>query len=274
MSPTYIKWLTAQGLEPAAYQAESLREAAQFEPDGVYTVANTFNTYQTLRLDAHLDRLEDSAQKEKIPLQLDRRRLRAALRQMIGEAAYGDVRFRVSVPRTQPDHLLISLEPFTPPTPAIVYGGVRCVLAQGIMRRNPSAKTSDWMMARSHYQIPPEAFEALLVNENGQILEGFTSNFYAVLDQQLRTAGEDVLPGIAQQIIFNIAPEMMVLRRDAVKVDDLPRLEEAFITSSSRGVIPVIQIDEQLIGDGTPGPRTMQIQRAYDRWVQAHLEDL
>ena len=87
-------------------------------------------------------------------------------------------------------------------------------------------------------------------------------------------AGEDVLPGIAQQIIFSIAPEIMILRRDAVQVDDLPALEEAFITSSSRGVIPVIQIDEQLIGSGTPGPRTMEIQRAYDRWVQTHLEDL
>ena len=208
MSPTHIKLLSPAGLADVDYQADTLREAAQYEPDGVYTVANTFNTYQTLKLDAHLDRLEDSASQEEISLTLDRPRLRQALRQMIGESGFGNVRFRLAVPRVQPDQLIITLEPFTPPAPAIVSGGVCCVLAPGFSRRKPSAKTSDWMQARSHFEIPPGAYEALLVSEDGHILEGFTSNFYAVLNNELRSAGEHVLPGISQQIVFHIAPEI------------------------------------------------------------------
>jgi branched-chain amino acid aminotransferase len=274
MSAAYIKQLTPDGLQNVNYHAESLRDAAQYEPDGIYTVTNTYNTFQTLKLDAHLDRMEDSAQREGIPLQLDRKRLRAALRQMIAEAQFGDVRFRITVPRAQPDHLLITLEPYSPPSPALVSGGVRCVTTRGLARRNPSAKTNDWLAQRSAFELPAGIYEGLLVAEDGRILEGFSSNFYAVLHGELRTAGEDVLAGIAQQIIFTVAPEIMILRRDAVHITDLPALDEAFITSSSRGVIPVIEIDDQPIGDGAPGPRTMSIRRAYNKWVESHLEEL
>lgn len=274
MSPAYIKQLTPEKLQDVPYTADSLHDAAQHEPAGIYTITNTYNTFQVLKLDAHLDRMEDSARREGIPLQLDRQRLRRALRQMIGEAGFGSVRFRITVPAAQPDHMIITLEPFTPPAPSLVHAGVRCVTAPGMMRRNPSAKTNDWIASRDSFQLPEGIYEALLINEDGIILEGFGSNFYAILDGELRTAGEDVLSGIAQQIVFNVAPEIITLRRDAVSTDDLPRLQEAFITSSSRGVIPVIEIDQQQISDGTPGSRTMAIRRAYIRWVESHLEEL
>ncbi len=274
MSPAYIRFLTPLGLQPVSYTADSLQAATPFEPEGIYTVANTFQRTRTLRLDAHLDRLEDSAKREGIALSLDRQRLREAMRQMIEEADYGDVRFRITVPRQQPDHLVITLEPFTPPPASVVYSGVPCVLAPGYIRRKPEAKTNDWMTERSRLEKPAGAYEALLVSQEGEILEGFSSNFYAVLGSELRTAGEGVLPGIAQQIIFIVAPPLLILRRDAIHVEDLPRVNEAFITSSSRGVIPVVQIDDQTIGDGSPGTRTMEIRRAYNRWVEAHLEEL
>ncbi|HLV35533.1 MAG TPA: aminotransferase class IV [Spirillospora sp.] len=274
MPSAYIKELTPQGLRDVNYTADSLRDAAQYEPDGIYTVTNTYNTFQTLKLDAHLDRLEDSAAREGIPLKLDRARLRQALREMIASAGFGDVRFRVTVPRARPDHFIITLEPFAQPSPALVSGGVRCVTAPGLMRRNPTAKTNDWIADRSSFELPSGIYEGLLVADNGCILEGFSSNFYAILGGELRTAGQDVLPGIAQQIVFTVAPEIIIVRRDAVCLADIPHLNEAFITSSSRGVIPVIEIDGQPIGDGTPGPRTMAIRRAYNKWVEAHLEDL
>jgi branched-chain amino acid aminotransferase len=270
----YIRELTASGLNAVDYHADNLRDAAKHEPDGIYTVTNTYNTFQILKLDAHLDRLEDSARREGIPLALDRARLRRVLRQMIADAGYGDVRFRVTVPREQPDRFIITLEPFVPLAPAVINAGVRCVTAPGLMRRNPDAKTNDWIADRSQFQMPEGVHEALLVNDQGEILEGFSSNFYGIIGTELRTAGEGVLPGIAQQIVFAVAPEFIILRLDAIHVHELPDIKEAFITSSSRGIVPVVQIDDQVIGDGAPGPRTMAIRRAYGRWVDEHLEEL
>ena len=91
---------------------------------------------------------------------------------------------------------------------------------------------------------------------------------------ELRTAGKDVLPGIAQQIVFEVAPEVVPVRRDAVNVVDIPRLEEAFVTSSSRGIIPVVAIDGVTIGSGKPGVKTCALRERYAAWVDAHLEDL
>jgi branched-chain amino acid aminotransferase len=274
MSPAYIKKLTPQGLQAVNYTTDSLRAAAQHEPDGIYTVTNTFNTFQVLKLDSHLDRLEDSAHRESIPLNLNRQSLRQALRQMITEADFGSVRFRVTVPRDPSSELILTIEPFTPPAPALINAGARCITAPGLMRRNPAAKTTDWMADRSSFEIPTGIYEGLLVADDGRILEGFSSNFYGISNGELRTAGEDVLPGIAQLIVFTVAPESIVLRRDAIRLSELPQLNEAFITSSSRGIIPVIEIDGSAVGDGAPGPRTMAIRRAYNKWVEAHLEDI
>jgi branched-chain amino acid aminotransferase len=274
MSPCTIGILTPDALEPAPYTAASLADALTHEPDGIYTITNTYQRTKVLRLGAHLDRMEDSARREGIPLRLERARLRAALRQMIAASDYGDVRFRVTVPRAQPERLILSVEPFSPPAPALIAQGVRCAAVAGMARRNPAAKTNDWAHDRSRAALPPGVYEGLLLGDDDTILEGFSSNFYAVLDSELRTAGAGVLPGIAQQIVFEVAPGVLPLRREAVRLADVPRLAEAFLTSSSRGIIPIVAIDDQRIGDGAPGPRTRALRARYDAWVAAHLEEL
>lgn len=274
--PCYVRVLTVNGdLLPAAYQAESLSDAARYEPDeGVYTVANTFNTFDTLLLDAHLDRMEDSARRAEISLRINRPALKAALRRMIEETGYGDVRFRITVSRDHPDRYILSLEPFKPPPPEVYAEGVRCVTLSNSARTNAAAKTTGWMHQRQQVKAPNGIYETLLLNAEGDILEGATSNFYAVLNGELRTAGTGVLPGIAQRIVYDVAPRILPLRKDPVNIRDLPLLDEAFITSSSRGIVPVVEIDGQKIGAGQPGEKTRALRDAYLAWAQAHLEPL
>lgn len=275
--PTLIRILGAQGLRPAQYSAESLNAAAAYEPqDGVYTVTNTYHTFDVLKLDAHLDRLEDSARRAQIPLRLDRGRLRAALRQMIAEAGWGDVRFRVTVGRERPDELLLTIEPFHPPAPELVAQGVRAITAPNSARHHAETKSTEWMQARKALEaaMPPGIYDTFLLDGAGYVLEGLASNFYGVLADELRTAGHGVLAGIAQQIVFEVAPAILPLRREAIHVSEIARLSEAFLTSSSRGIIPVVEIDGQTIGAGVPGPQTQALRAAYQAWVQAHLEPL
>ena len=277
MSPCLIKRLTHDGLHPVDYSASSLTDAVQYEPDdGVYTVANTFNTYQTLMMDAHLDRLEDSAQRADIPLQLDRSRLKHALRSMIVESGFGDVRFRVTVPRAMPDEMILSIEPFTPPSQDLINTGVRCITAPDSARHNPAAKTTGWMHNRRALSdaMPQGIYDTILLDANGHLMEGLGANFYAIKDNILYTAGEGVLYGIAQRIVFEVAPSIIPIVKSPLNVAGLSQLSEAFITSSSRGIIPVIEIDAHPIGEGTPGTVTQALITAYNAWVANHLEDL
>jgi branched-chain amino acid aminotransferase len=275
--PAYIRRLTSQDLESVDYTAESLNEAAQYEPsDGVYTVTNTYQITKVLLFDAHLDRMEDSARRADIPLKLDRKRLRYALRRMIEESSYGDVRFRVTVPRDSPEAFIITLEPYTPPPDTLIQQGVRVITAANSARSNPSAKTTGWMHDRKRLAEaqPMGIYDTILLDSGGNMLEGLSSNFYAIIDGQLHTAGEGVLPGIAQKIVFEVAPALLPVVKTAPNITDLPRITEAFITSSSRGIIPIIEIDGQQLGDGTPGDRTRQLRAAYLNWAQGHLEEL
>ena len=77
-------------------------------------------------LDAHLDRLEESARLSGIPLELDRARLRAALRDALHAAGFPDAKFRITVPREDPSRLYLALEPFQPVPEDVQRNGARC----------------------------------------------------------------------------------------------------------------------------------------------------
>jgi branched-chain amino acid aminotransferase len=267
--------LTPQGLQATPYQAGSLKEAEPYEPEGVYTVARTFQRDKALLLDAHLDRLEESARLENIPLQLDRKALRGALRQLIERSGNAESRFRITIPREHPEQIYLALEPLNPVPAEVRQKGVR-VATSHLHRDNPVAKTTAWMSQRqaAFDQLNMPVYEVMLVNERGEILEGTTSNFYAVFNGELRTAGEGVLSGISRRALLQCIGDLLPLKLQAVTINDIPHLSETFLTSSSRGVIPIIDIDGAMIGDGQPGVITRELSRRYDAWTEAHLEPI
>ena len=272
-----VKRLTAAGLADVDFTAASLDEAAAFEPrHGVYTVSNTHRRTQALLLDAHLDRLEDSARREGFALRFDRKRLRQALRRRIVDSSYEEARFRISAPGDSPGEMLLSIEPFRPPAPALIQRGARCATAADVARLNPASKASEWMHIRRALASarPPDIYETFIVSEDDRILEGLSSNFYAIEDGELRTAGAQILAGIARQVVIETCAAIIPLRLEAPLRANIRRFSETFLTSSSRGIIPVVAIDGIAIGDGAPGKITAQLRSAYERWVAAHLEEI
>lgn len=274
--PAKIRRLTRVGLFDLEIKANSLQDAARHEPrEGVYTVSNTYNRTQTLLLDAHLDRLEDSARRERISLAYDRSQLKAALRALILEADYGDVRFRISAAAAAPAEMILSIEPYQPPSPSLIANGARCQTSRAI-RKNPASKSSGWMHRRRALEAakPAGIYEVFLLDTQGNLLEGASSNVYVLLDGALHTAGSGVLAGVSRLILREVCAGIVPLRMQAANMADIDRFSEVFLTSSSRGIIPVIELDGKAIGDGTVGPITLALREAYQHWVEAHLEEL
>ncbi len=268
-----IKRLGPCGLDDSGIAASSLDEAAWHEPShGVYTVGRTYPGARVLLLDAHLDRLEASASASAIALRYERRRLRAALRDMLLEADFGAARFRISVAADSPETLTVSLEPFKPPPPVLLAQGARCQTARAT-RQNPAVKSSAWMRQRRSLESDG-IYETFLVDDSGALLEGLTSNFYAILEGQLRTAHRGVLAGISRRIVYATHGGVIPLRKEAAHTDDIPRFSEAFLSSSSRGIVPVVELDGKAIGDGRVGAVTRALRQAYEAWVARHLEAL
>ncbi|NJL93533.1 MAG: hypothetical protein HC915_07275 [Anaerolineae bacterium] len=205
MSTIQTAILNGSGLRFVPTVACTLSGAAQDEPaDGVYTITRTYRGHQALLLERHLDRLENSARLEGIPLQLDRAALRAALRQMIARGGYPESRFRVTVPRSTPHELYLALEPLKPVAGHLREQGVK-VITIDAQRENPASKTTDWFHARAQWNadLPPDVYETLLVSAEGHLLEGSSSNFYAICagtcGRQARASFRHLARGVAGQ---------------------------------------------------------------------------
>ncbi len=261
-------------VEPVPYTATSLADAAAKEPQGIYTVGRTFDRDKVLLMESHFKRLERSAHLEGMPLHLERSAIRQALRDLIEQSGYADCRFRITIPREMPDQPIITLEPFVPVPEEIIRSGAR-VMTVHMARRNPAAKTTEWMATRKRAidSFTTGIYEGILVSADGILLEGTNSNFYAIKDDTLRTADDrDVLAGIARQVLLTVAPGILPVHLEPVRVDEISRLSEALLTSAGRGVVPIVEIDGRSVGDGRPGPYSRRLREAYNAWTQAHLE--
>lgn len=271
-----VRLLTPQGeLVPASFSADSLDQVGAREPDGVYTIARTYRSDHVVMLDAHMDRLERSADLEGIQLDLDRSRLRSGLRRLIHEAGFPESRFRISIARHSPDTALLAVEPLRVISEQLRMTGVPAATIC-IDRPNPQAKSNRWIQPReqARRQLPDWAYEGLVCSPDGVILEGLSSNFYAVVKGKLRTARGTVLAGVARMILLKVAEGLVEISFEPVRLDELNALDEAMLTSSSRGILPIVRIDQDIIGTGEPGPVAQELWRRYQRWVEQNLEKI
>ncbi|NUO52745.1 MAG: branched-chain-amino acid aminotransferase [Polyangiaceae bacterium] len=112
------------------------------------------------------------------------------------------------------------------------------------------------------------AHEASVVDGQGRVLEGTTSNVFAVKGAELLTPPTTLplLPGITRGLVLEAAPEVgLVAVERELSVSDLLGADEVFITSSIREVLPVTRVDDRPIGSGRVGAKTRALHAAFRR---------
>jgi len=112
--------------------------------------------------------------------------------------------------------------------------------------------------------------EAILVKD-GYVTEGAASNIFAVIDGILITPpqGSEILPGITRDVILEIARENDIpYSEDIISLDALKTASEIWLTSSTREIVPVVQLDNEAIANGKPGP----IWRIMNQLFQAYKQ--
>jgi branched-chain amino acid aminotransferase len=258
---------SAPRVERAECPWDTLSDANAVLPrGGIYGAFSTVHEFRVVCLTKHLDRLEDSARRIGFHLDLDRDLVVRELGTIVRDSGFGEVKLRIG---TAPgmDHLVVVLEPSPGPLVAEREHGVTCATVRHTARNNPQAKQTGWLTTRGSFSkgLTTGVFEYLLVDKHDRILEGSSSNFYAVSAiPDLRTAGEDVLVGIARSIVLEVTPAVLPVRLTPVSLAELPAMKETFLTSATRGIIPIVTIDATAVGDGTPGPVTRELMGRYD----------
>jgi len=254
----------------------AITDFADLPPDSLYSAFRTFDGNKFLYLEEHLARTRRSVARMGWP-PLDepllRRAIDAACTANMPDVPIGDVRMRYDYWQNQ--RLTLALIPFAPPPASLYSDGVHAQVATGVHRHDPLDKTAVFTQTRAAYlqaHANENAYEYLL-SDGDALFEGFSSNFYGVRDGVLYTAGDGVLEGITRRIILQLLPTLNIpLRLEAVKLTDLPVLDEAAMSSSSRGLLPIVEINNQRISDGRPGPITRQLIHAYNAFVNKTIQ--
>lgn len=255
--------------------AESMTAASALLPPGSYTTFRTYSGNRVLRLEQHVRRLQKSAALLNLQGVLEYQAVRAGLGQAIQVSRYAESRFRLTF---SPPKFFISVEPFTPYSPRHYTQGVRCVTISSL-RNNPHAKSTSFIASAgdAYNKLPPGVHEGLMVADDGAVLEGLSSSFFALLDGVWHTEQDRALVGVTQslvqELIYTVAPHI-ALSTHAVLSTDLSRVQECFITSVSREIMPVAQIDDTIIADGAPGPLTRNLMQELSNLISREAQSV
>lgn len=190
--------------------------------------------------------------------------------------AYGDFRLRLTLDlQDKTGDLYLAFQPLKIPPQEAYQNGV-AVMTYPMQRWLPKAKLTRFIQRSGGVRqaMLPGIHETIMVDESGDVLEGLSSNFFAIMDGEIWTAEEGVLSGITRSLVLDGVKKLKIpLHLNPINLADLPKIQEAFITSSSRAVLPIAKMDEMRF-PAAPGQITQKLMQEYSTSVAASLEEL
>lgn len=273
-----LAWSMEPGSEikPLSINAISLDEASRMIPEGAYTTFRTYDAGKVLGVNDHFERLRESTKLLGVDTDLDENALRRIMRVAINDTNFYLKRIRLQINLTRPplgQIFIFSEELHLPDTQAYLHGV--SVSTRSMHRENALAKSTQFIHIAKQIrsELNNKDNEVLMIGEEGDILEGLSSNFFGVIHGKVWTAEKGVLHGITRKTVLLACDRCGVeVIRQPVHLEMLQALSEAFITSASRGILPISKIDGHDIGVARPGEVTKTLSLAFDTLVQERLE--
>lgn len=275
--------LTLFAIEPEGPRALALPQGASSIHDvfdglelGVYSALHSWPRGRFFRLEDHFERTDTSMRRLGWSEELDRAALRRALNEITLDAPHDALRLRfdiLSEPATRLGtyaRMLLACEPHQGVPRELFERGVEVGVLRDRLREIPLVKTAQWVLDRRPYPIGTrEAADHILLDPQGRVLEGTSSNIFFLRAGTLLTAGDGVLEGIVRKVLLELAREMhLPVRFERLPLTAVTACEEAFLTSSSRHVLPIVSIAGAPIGSGTPGPITRDLAGRYEELAE------
>jgi branched-chain amino acid aminotransferase len=245
--------------------------------DSIYEVFRVFAGKPFMQTE-HLERLEQSAAglAMKIP---PRGEIERAVADTLAAAGEPEAYVRIVITRgageigldpslaDRPRLIVIARKVVVPPADAYDKGVEVAIV--GRHRVDPTVKSGNYLVSVMAVAEARQrgAYEAILTDAVGRCVEGGSSNIFCVAGGRLRTPpiSAGILEGITRRAVIALC------RSNGIPVDEVPlwpvdlqRADEALLTSSVRGVVPIVRVDGKPIGGGKPGPIGRRVMALYD----------
>jgi branched-chain amino acid aminotransferase len=168
---------------------------------------------------------------------------------------------------------VIIVKPFEPPPPETYENGIRLALVDMVRNHprsvNPLIKSNNLlnnaMAMQAAYRAGAD--EALMCNYRGEVTECSMSNVFLIRGGAVRTPPSEagLLEGVTRAFVFELGRELGIeVREETLLPKDLDNADEMFITSTTRGISPVVKVDDRQVGSGAPGPITRRLIERYE----------
>jgi branched-chain amino acid aminotransferase len=267
---------------PAAEATLPLNDLGLVRGYGVFDLLRTYNGVP-FKLREHLERLERSARAIGIELPGGVDDVEAITHETYRRNDLADATIRIIVtggsspnfmtPQGNPS-LAVMAEPVTPSPPEEYERGAKLVSVE-MARFLPRVKSLNYIGAIMAMKEADRAgaVEALYRDAAGEVSECTRSNFFAFYGDRLVTPHENVLFGITRAVVLEIAADSFEVVEAPLRYNEVLSADELFITSSTKEILPVVQVDQHRIAQGRPGPRTQKLQDLFRSYVQADRAD-
>lgn len=229
-----------------------------------YGVFDFFRTidHVPLFMEDYLDRFYRSAEGLRLPVGLDRNKLAAVIQELIAHnkiaasgirltltGGYSPDSYQIATP-----NLVITQQPLKPRPAHWTETGMK-IITHEYLRELSSIKSINYLMAVwLQEKIKRAGADDVLYYKNNEVSELPRSNFFIIThDDVIVTPAKNILHGITRMKVIEMASSLYKVEERAVTPDEVRTAKEAFITSTTKQLIPVVQVDNTIIGNGRPG---------------------
>lgn len=257
--------------------------ALQLNDLGLFRGYSIFDYFRTLKgepflMKPYLQRFSRSAEHLHLSVPLKEEELEAVISELISlnglpesgvrlllSGGYSENVFTPGSP-----NLVIRIENSVLPDSNVYTRGVKLISTE-YLRDLPTVKTTNYLNAiRLWPEVEAAGAIELLYHWEGNWLECSRSNFFLVVDGVLLTPPATVvLPGITRGKVLALAKDAGIpVEEQILPVNILPQAAEAFITGTTKKIMPVVKVDGQQIGQGEPGPLTKKLMLLWEELEQ------
>jgi D-alanine transaminase len=267
-------------LVPAEQASVSVLDRGFIFGDGIYELVPVYSRVP-FRLDEHLVRLERSLGETRIPNPYSRAQWRSHIYQLIDAQPFEDqgVYFQVTRGVAKRDHafpkkadptVFMMSNPLVNPPREQVEKGAAAVSAVDNRWLRCDIKSISLIGNVLLRELSAQAGAAeTILFRDGKLTEASASNVFVVKDGVIRSPAKSnlILPGITYDVVVELAAAAnLPLKFEEVSEQQVRGADEIWVTSSSREVLAIVELDGKRIGEGKPGPVFRRIYDAYQEF--------
>jgi len=267
---------------PLAEAAVNVEDRAYQFADGVYEVCAVVRD-RIIDIPLHLDRLERSLSELRMAMPMSRGALVHVMREVVRRSRIGDGLLYLQVSRgvaprnhafPRAPHPGVVVTARRKPKAASTEAGVAVISVPDIRWQRCDIKSVSLLPNVLAKQQANDAgvFEAWQVDRDGSVTEGSATNAWIVDGEgtiRTRAVSPEILSGVTRLVLLDLArTNGFAVAERSFTLEEAQGAAEAFLTSTSNFVVPVIRIDGKSVGDGRVGPVTARLRDLYRAYVE------